>query len=79
MIETVRAQLSYVRMLTVGARGRATKSFREMAKLIAALRARDGARAEVAMREHVASLRLDAAGVVSPVEEDQTGAAPPPA
>lgn len=68
-IETVRAQLSRVRMLTVGERGRATKSFREMAKLIAALRARDGARAEASMREHIASLRVDAAAVVSQMEE----------
>lgn len=37
-------------------RGRAGKTFREMAKLVAAVRSRDAGRAEAAMREHLASL-----------------------
>jgi len=37
-------------------RGRAGKTFREMAKLVAAIRARDAARAETSMRDHLASV-----------------------
>ena len=42
-------------------RGRAGKTFREMAKLVAAIRARDAARAEASMREHLGSLGGDVA------------------
>ena len=59
-IETIRGQLSPVELHAVGMKGRATKSFRELAKLTAAIRGRDGARAEASMREHLASLRADA-------------------
>lgn len=59
-IETIRGQLSPVEMHAVRMKGRARKSFRELAKLTAAIRARDGARAEASMREHLASLRADA-------------------
>jgi DNA-binding GntR family transcriptional regulator len=59
-IETLRAQLAPVEHKVLRQKGRATRSFRELAKLTAAIRARDGARAEAAMREHLASLRLDA-------------------
>jgi DNA-binding GntR family transcriptional regulator len=58
-IEAVRAQIYQVRVWSMEAKGRAQKSFREMAKLIAAIRARNGPRAEAAMREHIASLRTD--------------------
>lgn len=61
-IETVRAQLREIRLLGLRSRGRAAKSFREMAKLTAAIRGRDAPRAEAAMREHIASLRADIGG-----------------
>ncbi len=59
-IENVRGPLQQTEVRAMLLRGRAAKSFRELAKLIAAIRARSGARAEAAMREHVASLRADA-------------------
>ncbi|MDR7465308.1 MAG: GntR family transcriptional regulator [Armatimonadota bacterium] len=59
-IETIRAQLASVERQALRQKGRATRSFRELAKLTAAIRTRDGGRAEAAMREHLASLRLDA-------------------
>ncbi len=59
-IETARAQLAPVERQALRQKGRATRSFRELAKLTAAIRARDGGRAEAAMREHLASLRVDA-------------------
>jgi DNA-binding GntR family transcriptional regulator len=62
-IDTVRAQVHHVRLRSYRVRGRAAKSLREMAKLVAAIRARDAARAEVAMREHIASVRADLPGV----------------
>ncbi|MDR7448380.1 MAG: FCD domain-containing protein, partial [Armatimonadota bacterium] len=40
-------------------RGRTTRSFRELARLTAAIRSRDPDRAEAALREHVASLRQE--------------------
>jgi DNA-binding GntR family transcriptional regulator len=52
-------QVAVVRARSLRLRGRAAKSLREMAKLVAAIRARDAARAERAMHEHVASLRAD--------------------
>lgn len=58
-IEAIRAQVSWARLRSMRAKGRAAKSFKEMAKLTAAIRARNGVRAEAAMREHVASLRAD--------------------
>ncbi len=63
-IETVRAQLASAERQALRQRGTATRSFRELAKLTAAIRARDGGRAEAAMREHLASLRLDAAAAL---------------
>ncbi|HXF83241.1 MAG TPA: GntR family transcriptional regulator [bacterium] len=53
-------------------RGRAGKTFREMAKLVAALRSRDPGRAETAMREHLASLGADIAAAY-----DELAALPP--
>ncbi len=61
-IESVRAQLREIRLQGLRSKSRATKSFREMAKLTAAIRGRDAPRAEAAMREHIASLRADAGG-----------------
>lgn len=58
-IETLRAQLASAERQALRQRGTAARSFRELAKLTAAIRARDGGRAEAAMREHLASLRLD--------------------
>lgn len=57
--EAVRLARLRVRLFqarSFGLRGRAGKTFREMAKLVAAIRARDAARAETSMREHLASL-----------------------
>ncbi|HEV8338445.1 MAG TPA: GntR family transcriptional regulator [bacterium] len=61
-IENLRAQLRDVRLRGLRSKGRATKSFREMAKMTAAIRGRDAPRAEAAMREHIASLRAELAG-----------------
>jgi DNA-binding GntR family transcriptional regulator len=58
-IETVRAQVHQARHRSFQVKGRAAKSLREMAKLTASFRARDGTRAETSMREHIASLRAD--------------------
>lgn len=60
-IEAIRAQVYHARLGSMRTRGRPAKSFREMAKLTAAIRARNGVRAETAMREHIASLRSDLA------------------
>jgi DNA-binding GntR family transcriptional regulator len=58
-IATVRAQAHPIKMRGFQVRGRAAKSLREMAKLVAAIRTRDPARADAAMRDHIASLRAD--------------------
>ncbi len=58
-IDTVRAQVHQIRLRSFHVKGRAAKSLREMAKLTASMRSRDGTRAEAAMREHIASLRAD--------------------
>lgn len=58
-VENARVPLEGLELRTPR-RGRATKSLRELAKVTAAIRARDGGRAEAAMREHIASLRGDA-------------------
>jgi DNA-binding GntR family transcriptional regulator len=60
-IEAVGGQIHVVRARGLLARGRAAKSLREMAKLVASIRARDAVRAERAMHEHIASLRADLA------------------
>jgi DNA-binding GntR family transcriptional regulator len=62
-IDAVGAQVRAVRLRSYRMRGRAAKSLREMAKLVAAIRARDPARAETAMRDHIASVRADLPGV----------------
>jgi DNA-binding GntR family transcriptional regulator len=58
-VDLVRTHLQPARTRTLRTRDRATQSFREMAKVTAAIRARDPARAEAAMREHLASVRAD--------------------
>jgi DNA-binding GntR family transcriptional regulator len=58
-LQTVRGQAHTIRARSFRVRGRAAKSLKEMARLVAAMRVRDGRRAEDAMREHVASLRAD--------------------
>ena len=58
-IATVRGQVHGIRFRMYRVKGRGAKSLREMAKLVAAIRARDAARAEAAMHEHIASLRGD--------------------
>jgi DNA-binding GntR family transcriptional regulator len=58
-IESVAQQIHVVRARGLLLRGRAAKSLREMAKLVASIRARDAVRAERAMQEHIASLRSD--------------------
>lgn len=63
-IETAHAQVYQVRLRTMRARGRPGRSLRELARLVAAVRARDGARAETAMREHIASVRSDLPAVM---------------
>lgn len=66
-IDTVRAQVHQIRLRTMRAKGRPGKSLRELARLVAAVRARDGARAETSMREHIVSVRTDLAEVVPAV------------
>jgi DNA-binding GntR family transcriptional regulator len=58
-IAMVRAQVHPIKRRAFQVRGRAAKSLREMAKLVAAIRAHDPARADASMREHLASLRAD--------------------
>jgi len=58
-IDAVRGQVHQFRLRSFRMKGRAAKSLREMAKLVAAVRARDAARAERSMQEHIASLRAD--------------------
>jgi len=67
-IDTIRAQVLQVRLRTMRQRGRPAKSFREMAKLTAAIHSRNGTRAEAAMREHLSSLRADLPSVFQAVE-----------
>ncbi len=57
VVDLVRAHLQPVRARVLRTRDRATGSFREMAKVTAAIRAHDPVRAEAAMREHLASVR----------------------
>jgi DNA-binding GntR family transcriptional regulator len=59
LIDLLRAQAQPVRVRTLRLRGRAQKTFRELARLAGAIRTRDAARAETAMREHLASVRAD--------------------
>lgn len=68
-IETIRAQVYQVRLRSMRVKGRAAKSFREMAKLTAAIRARNGVRAEASMREHIVSLQADLAAAFQTFEE----------
>lgn len=58
-VDLVRTHLQPLQVRGLRSRERATRSFREMAKVTAAIRARDPARAEAAMREHLASVRAD--------------------
>lgn len=58
-IQTARLRVHPVHVRSFTLKGRAGKTFREMAKVVAAVRARDGSRAEASMREHLASLRSD--------------------
>jgi DNA-binding GntR family transcriptional regulator len=58
-VDLVRTHLQPVQVRALRSRERATRSFREMAKVTAAIRARDSARAEAAMREHLAGMRAD--------------------
>lgn len=71
-IRTLRLRLRPVYAASFQLRGRAGKTFREMAKLVAAVRARDAARAEASMREHLASLGGDVAAAFDELH-------PPPA
>jgi len=67
-IDTVRAQVHPIRALAFRVKGRAARSLREMAKVTAAIRARDAGRAEAAMREHLASVRAELAEVLQTLE-----------
>ncbi|MDR7486562.1 MAG: GntR family transcriptional regulator [Armatimonadota bacterium] len=67
-IDTVRAQVHPIRTLVFRVKGRAARSLREMAKVTAAIRARDAGRAEAAMREHLASVRAELAEVFQALE-----------
>lgn len=58
-IQTTRSRVHQVHARSFRLRGRASKTFRELAKVVAAIRTKDAARAEVSLREHLASLRSD--------------------
>lgn len=58
-VEQVRGRLRPLLARLLQNRGRTTRSFRELARLTAAIRSRDPDRAEAALREHVASLRQE--------------------
>lgn len=58
-IQTTRLRMHQVNARSFRLKGRASKTFREMAKVVAAIRTRDATRAEVSIREHLASLRSD--------------------
>jgi DNA-binding GntR family transcriptional regulator len=62
-VEATRAQGHPILLRSFRLRGRAAKSLREMAKLVAAVRARDAQRAEAVMQEHLAGLRADLAAI----------------
>lgn len=66
LLEQLWAQTQPVRARALRQRARAQKTFRELARLAGAIRARDAARAEAAMREHLASVRADLAAVLQP-------------
>lgn len=61
MIDRVRLQLDVAGVTRVRGENRTARSVRELAKLVAAVRARDGGRAEAAMRKHMEDLAADAA------------------
>ncbi len=58
-IQTARLRVHPVHVRSFAMKGRAGKTLREIAKVVAAVRAKDGTRAEAGMREHLASLRAD--------------------
>lgn len=58
-IQTTRSRVHQVHARSFRLKGRASKTFREMAKVVAAIRTKNAARAEVSLREHLASLRSD--------------------
>mgnify|MGYP000209305787 CR=1 FL=1 len=72
LLEQLWAQAQPVRARALRLRGRAQKTFRELARLAGAIRARDAARAEAAMREHLASVRADLAAALHPGEPERT-------
>lgn len=67
-IETVAGQVHPIRQFSYRVRGRGAKSLREMAKMVAAIRAGDPVRAETAMREHIASVRADLPAIFAAAE-----------
>ncbi len=58
-VQTARLRLHQVHARSFRLKGRAGKTFREMATLVAAIRTRNASRAEASMRTHLASLRVD--------------------
>lgn len=58
-IQTARSRAHQVHARSFRLKGRASKTFREMAKVVAAIRAKNAARAEANLRDHLASLRSD--------------------
>lgn len=63
-IAAARLRVHHIHARSFRLRGRPGKTFREMAKIVAAIRTKNPPRAEAAMREHLAGLRGDvAAGI----------------
>lgn len=71
LIEQLRAQTHAARVRTLRVRGRAQRTFRELARLAGAIRTRDASRAEAAMREHLASVRADLASAFQTAEGER--------
>ena len=60
-IQVARLRLHQIRGRSYALRGRAGRTFREMATLVAAIRTRNPSRAETSMRAHLSSLHADIA------------------
>ncbi|MDR7481194.1 MAG: GntR family transcriptional regulator [Armatimonadota bacterium] len=71
LIEQLRVQTQPARVRALRVRGRAQKTFRELARLAGAIRTRDAPRAEAAMREHLASVRADLAAAFQTPEAER--------
>lgn len=63
-IAAARLRVHHIHARSFRLKGRPGKTFREMAKIVAAIRTKNPPRAEAAMREHLAGLRTDITAAV---------------